>query len=199
MLLTNPADKMIYYYSEGMAAPMGNFQNYRRIPRAVKVVDRSLREESLGVYSTTARLPKQGVYNVSLLLDSPRVVHCFEAVASANPALPADRKTALRIEYLTRNSAFTAGEDAKIRFRLIDTETKQPNSSLKDVGVLVFSSPGTWQARQVARSLGDGTYEVSVNLPETGVYLVFVESPSKRVTYRELPYLMLHTDTEKEK
>ncbi len=48
MLLANPADQMIYYYSEGMAAPMGNFQNYRRVPRAVKVVDRSLREESLG-------------------------------------------------------------------------------------------------------------------------------------------------------
>ena len=194
MLLTNAADKMIYYYSEGMAAPMGNFQNYRRIPRAVKVVDRSLREESLGVYSTTTRLPKQGIYNVSLLLDSPRVVHCFEAVASANPNLPADRKTALRIEYLNRDSSFAAGEDAKIRFRLIDTETKKPNKDLRDVGVLLFRPPGSWQTRQIARSLGDGTYEVSVNFPETGVYLVFVESPSKRVTYRELPYLMLHTD-----
>ena len=160
----------------------------------MKVVDRSLREESLGVYSTTTRLPKQGIYNVSLLLDSPRVVHCFEAVASANPDLPADRKTALRIEYLNRDSSFAAGEDAKIRFRLIDTETKKPDKDLRDVGVLLFRPPGSWQTRQIARSLGDGTYEVSVNLPETGVYLVFVESPSKRVSYRELPYLMLHTD-----
>jgi hypothetical protein len=146
----------------------------------------------LGVYSTTARLPKQGVYNVSLLLDSPRVVHCFEAVASANPALPADRKTALRIEYLNKGSSFVAGEESKIRFRLLDAETKQPNSVLRDVGVLVFLSPGMWQTRQIARALGDGTYEVSVNLPETGVYLVFVESPSKRVAYRELPYLTLN-------
>jgi YVTN family beta-propeller protein len=200
MLLANAADKMIYYYSEGMAAPMGNFQNYRRTPRAVKVVDRSLREESLGVYSTTARLPKQGIYNVSLVLDSPRVVHCFEAVASVNPLLAPDKKTALKIEYLNKSVAFTPGEDAKVRFRLLDTKTKKPHSELKDVGVLVFSSPGQWQTRQIARSVGDGTYEISVNLPETGVYLVFVESPSQRVVYRELPYLMLHaTDTEKEK
>src|SRR5687768_17680227 len=61
------------FRSEGMAAPMGNFQNYRRIPRAVKVVDRSLREESLGVYSTTARVPKEGVYNVSLDRKSTRL------------------------------------------------------------------------------------------------------------------------------
>ena len=200
MLLANPADKMIYYYSEGMAAPMGNFQNYRRTPRAVKVVDHSLREESLGVYSTTARLPKQGVYNVSLLLDSPRVVHCFEAVASANPLLPPDKKTALKIEYLNREASFAPGEDAKIRFRLLDTATKKPNSNLKDVGVLVFLPPGNWQTRQKARALGDGIYEVSVNLPESGAYLVFVESPSQRVEYRELPYLMVNVaHTEKEK
>ena len=138
MLLANPADQMIYYYSEGMAAPMGNFQNYRRVPRAVKVVDRSLREESRGVYSTTARLPKEGVYNVSLLLDSPRVVHCFEAVAQSNPALRPDRKTPLRIEYLDKGKSLTTGEAHRIRFRLTDTETKRPNSLLKDVGVLSF-------------------------------------------------------------
>ena len=192
MLLTNPADKMIYYYSEGMAAPMGNFQNYKRVPRAVKVVDRSLREESRGVYSTTARLPKEGIYNVSVLLDSPRIVHCFKAVATSNPLIKPDRKTPLRIEYLNRDASLSAGDEAKIRFRLIDTETNKANSTLKDVGVLVFLSPGMWQERQIARSLGDGVYEVSVKLPETGVYLVFVESPSQRVPYRELPYLTLH-------
>jgi hypothetical protein len=192
MLLANPADQMIYYYSEGMAAPMGNFQNYRRVPRAVKVVDRSLREESLGVYSTTARLPKEGVYNVSLLLDSPRVVHCFEAVAQSNPAMTPDRQTSLRIEYLNKEKALITGEAHKIRFRLTDRETKRPNSVLKDVGVLVFLSPGMWQERHVARSVGDGLYEITVNLPEEGVYFVFVESPSQRIQYRELPYLMLH-------
>lgn len=199
MLIANPADKMIYYYSEGMAAPMGNFQNYRRVPRAVKVVDRSLREESLGVYSTTARMPKEGIYNVSLLVDSPRVVHCFEAVAVSNPDIRPDAKTALRIEYLNKDATFNVGEESKIRFRLHDTKTNKPNSKLDDVGVLVFLSPGMWQERKIARAVGDGVYEVSVNLPETGVYLVFVESPSQRVVYRELPYMTLQATMETEK
>jgi YVTN family beta-propeller protein len=198
MLLTSPADKMIYYYSEGMAAPMGNFQNYRRVPRAVKVVDRSLREETLGVYATTARLPKQGVYNVSLLLDSPRVVHCFEVVATANPAIKPDEVAALRIEYLNKDTSFITGEDHKIHFKLTDTETKRPNSNLKDVGVLVFLPPGNWQQRQIAQPLGDGLYEITLNLPETGVYLLFVESPSKRVAYRHLPYLTLHANSSRQ-
>ena len=192
MLFANPADQMIYYYSEGMAAPMGNFQNYRRVPRAVRIVDRSLREESAGVYTTTARLPKQGTYNVSLLLDSPRVVHCFEAYASNNPLIKEEQKSALRIEYLNKEMALNVQEDYKIRFKLTDTEKKRAKSGLKDVGVLVFLSPGAWAQRQLARSVGDGVYEVTVNVPEAGVYLVFVESPSQRVPYRQLPYMTLH-------
>lgn len=192
VLFANPADKMIYYYSEGMAAPMGNFQNYRRAPRAVKIVDRSLREETTGVYTTTARLPKYGTYNVSLLLDSPRVVHCFEATAKLNPALPEESETTLRIEYLNREAPLVPGEDHKIRFKLTDAAGKSGAASLNDAGVLVFLSPGAWQQRQVARHVGDGVYEATVNVPEAGVYLVFVESPSLRVRYRQLPYLTLH-------
>ncbi len=192
IILANPADQMIYYYSEGMAAPMGDFQNYRRVPRAVMVVDRSLHEESLGVYSTTARLPKAGIYNVSMLLDSPRVVHCFEAVASANPAIRDDSKPALQVEYLNKDMSLGAGENYKVRFRLTDTTTNRPVNALKDVGVLVFLSPGIWQQRQIAQPFADGIYEITLNVPESGVYLLFVESPSKRVQYRQLPYLTLH-------
>lgn len=194
VLFANPADKMIYYYSEGMAAPMGNFQNYRRVPRAVKIVDRSLREETTGVYTTTARLPKHGTYNVSLLLDSPRVVHCFEATAKLNPALPEESEITLRIEYLNREAPLVPGEDHTIRFKLTDTASKNRAGLVKDVGVLVFLSPGTWQQRQLARHAGDGVYEATVNVPEAGVYLVFVESPSLRVRYRQLPYLTLHAE-----
>ena len=191
MVIANPSDGMLYYYTEGMAAPMGDFQNYQRVPRAVKIVDRSLREESAGVYTTTARLPKHGTYTVSLLLDSPRVVHCFEAVAAVNPSLKDDNQPALLIEYLNKEAPLTPGADYKIRFRLTDAATRKPNSELKDVDVLVFLTPGIWQQRQRAKAIGDGVYEVSVNVPETGVYFVFVESPSQHVQYRQLQYLTL--------
>ena len=191
MVFANPADQMIYYYTEGMAAPMGNFQNYQRVPRAVKVVDRSLREETSGVYSTTARLPKAGVYNVSVLLDSPRIIHCFEVAAKSNPAIKEDQQTAFRVEYLNRETPLTTSEDYKVRFRLTDSQKKRP-VVLKDVGVLVFLSPGIWQQRQIAHSLGDGLYELTINVPETGVYLLFIESPGQHLRYRDLPYLTLH-------
>ena len=198
VLLANPADRMIYYYSEGMAAPMGNFQNYKREPRAVMVVDRSLREESLGVYATNMRLPKDGTYDVSFLLGSPRVVHCFEATAKPDPNAPQVRKAGISVEYLDRGKSPRAGESYKIRFKLTDTATGLPKDGLKDVRVLVFLAPGVWQQREFAAPVGGGVYELAVNIPEDGVYMVFVESQSQGVSFRQLPYMSLQTAAKSE-
>jgi len=58
VLVANPADKAIYYYKEGMAAPMGYFPNYGKEPRAVAVIDRTLRQIETGVYETITRIEK---------------------------------------------------------------------------------------------------------------------------------------------
>lgn len=191
MLVANPADRIIYYYSEGMAAPMGSFQNYRRKPRALTIVDRSLREHTSGVYTTTTKLPKSGVYDVAFLLDSPRITHCFQAEAKPNPEVKKEKQIALRIEYLNKDKQARIGESYKLRFKLFDNATGKVKPGLNDVRVLTFLAPGTWQKREFARSVGDGVYELDVKLPQTGVYLVFVESRSQGVSYRQLPSLTL--------
>ena len=193
VLVANPADRVIYYYSEGMAAPMGSFQNYRRNPRAVMVIDRSLREVTSGVYSTTTKLPKRGVYDVAFLLDSPRITHCFEAEAKPNPDVRAEKPVAFRVEYLNKDKQLRVGEDYKLRFKLVETATSKAMSDLKDVRVLTFLSSATWQKREFARSVGDGVYELDIKVPQTGVYFVFVESRSQGVSFRQLPFLTLQT------
>ena len=85
VLVANPADRAVYFYKEGMAAPMGHFSNYKREPRAVLVVDRSLRERSPGVDETVARIHGR-LYDVVFFVNTPRVVHCFEAAVAANPS-----------------------------------------------------------------------------------------------------------------
>jgi YVTN family beta-propeller protein len=195
VILANPADKVIYYYTEGMAAPMGDFQNYRREPRAVLVVDRSLRETDPGVYSTTVKLPASGNYDIAFLADSPRIAHCFEAAAEPNPLLKEERQVALRLEHQIEEMKMTVGQNFPLRFKLIETATNKPKDDLKDVRVLSFS--GAWQRRDLAKSLGDGVYEVNLNVPESGVYMVFVESASMSVRYKDLPYLMLQATEEK--
>jgi YVTN family beta-propeller protein len=195
VLLANPADGVIYYYSEGMAAPMGSFQNYRRIPRAVMVVDRSLREITSGVYSTTTKLPKSGIYDVAFLLDSPRITHCFSAEARPNPEVPREKQIAVRIEYLNKDQQPRVGENYKLRFKLLDTATSKAKSDLKDVHVLTMLSSGIWQKRDFARSAGDGVYELDIKVPQTGSYFIFVETRSQGVSFRQLPHLTLQTTT----
>jgi YVTN family beta-propeller protein len=197
VVLANPVDKTLYYYQEGMAAPMGNFQNYRREPRAVLIVDRSLRETSPGVYSTTVKLPASGSYDVAFLTDSPRIAHCFETAADPNPLLKEEPAVALRIEHQSEKMQLQVGQDFPLRFKLIDTKTNKAKDDLKDVRVLTFLGPGTWQRRDIAKSLGNGMYEVNLNVPETGVYMVFVESGSMGVRYRDMPALMLQATEEK--
>ena len=189
MLIANPADQMIYYYSEGMAAPMGNFQNYKREPRAVMVVDRSLREESLGVYATNMRLPKDGTYDVSFLLDSPRVVHCFEATAGPTRTRKQEPKAGLRVEYLNEEKSPRAGENYKLRFKLTDTATGQPKDGLEGRARARSSSrPASGRsATSPHRSAAASTNSKSTSR-RTGVYMVFVESQSQGVDFRQLPY-----------
>ncbi len=197
VILANPVDKVLYYYTEGMAAPMGNFQNYRREPLAVLIVDRSLRETNPGVYSTTVKLPASGNYDVAFLTDSPRISHCFETAADPNPRLKEERSVALRLEPQAKPVNLTVGQNVPLRFKLIETSTNKVKDDLNDVQVLTFLAPGTWQRRDLAKSVGHGLYEINLNVPEAGVYMVFVESGSMGVRYRDLPHLTLEAVDQK--
>ena len=197
IIVANPVDKVIYYYTEGMAAPMGSFQNYRREPLAVTIVDRSLRETTPGVYTTTVKLPASGHYDVAFLADSPSIASCFEASADPNPKLKEEQAVALRLEDHIKEKQLTVGRNYALRFKLIDTKTNQGKDDLKDVRVLTFLAPGTWQRRDIAKSLGHGNYEVNLNVPQSGVYMVFVESNSMGVRFNDLPHLMFQAEEKK--
>jgi YVTN family beta-propeller protein len=191
VLVANPADKMIYYYTEGMAAPMGSFQNYKRDPRALLVLDNSLRETQRGVYTTTLRLTSAGYYDVAFLLDSPRIVNCFNLTIADNPASPKQIETAYKIDPLANRALAKVGERFDLRFRLLETKTGKPKVDLDDVRVLVFLAPGIWQQREDAKSVGDGVYEMSFVPPNPGVYYVFVQSASLGLEFNQSTPLTL--------
>lgn len=191
VVVANPADKAIYFYAEGMAAPMGNFQNYRREPKAALVLDRSLRETTPGDYSTAVKLPQSGTYDVAFLLDSPRIYHCF--TANVGPGLHAKKKNApLKVEFLTKNRTIPVGEAAVLRFRLTDPSNPERRVDSKDIGILAFSAAGGWRTRVRAQPSDDGAFEAGVSVPRPGVYYVFVEGPS--LPYGKSPYLVLQAE-----
>ena len=77
MIVANPVDKVLYYYSEGMAAPMGNFQNYRREPRRHGCRSQPTRDQTRAFIQLRSSCRPAGRYDVAFLNDSPRVSHCF--------------------------------------------------------------------------------------------------------------------------
>ncbi|MGH8508259.1 MAG: cytochrome D1 domain-containing protein [Gammaproteobacteria bacterium] len=192
VLVANPADKMIYFYTEGMAAPMGSFQNYRREPKAILVLDNSLRESPPGVYTTTVRLTGPGRYDVAFLLDSPRLFNCFDITVAENPDLPEHKAVAIKIEPLLKDASVRVGASYKLRFRASDSNSNQPKADLKDMGVLVFLAPGIWQHREWAKPLSDGVYEMSFLPPQAGVYYVYFQCPSLGVHFNQIPHLTLN-------
>jgi DNA-binding beta-propeller fold protein YncE len=181
----NPADRMVYYYMEGMIAPMGSYSAYGRVPRAVGILDRSLREFEKGVYGARIRVPRAGDYRVAFLLDSPAVHHCFGFSAAEDPALAIGRDEAPSLSFEHGAEPVAAGEPVTLRFRL--TGGRQGASALEDVIVLATRAPFHWQVRQRARPLGDSRYEVELTPDEPGLYLVSVAAASLGLDFTDLP------------
>lgn len=191
VLVANRADKTIYFYTEGMAVPMGSFENYRRDPKGLLVLDTSLRESGPGVYVTTVKLPGPGHYDMAFLLDSPRVVNCFDAAVAEDPDHPQSTAVHIAIEPVSNEAPARVGENYRLRFKIHQSDSNQPKLALKDMGVLIFLTPGIWQQRALARPVEDGTYEVNFEPPQVGIYYVYFQCPSLNVRFSEITPLVL--------
>jgi YVTN family beta-propeller protein len=185
VLVANPADRLVYFYNEGMAAPMGSFSAQRRSPKAVLVLDRSLRESAPNVFTIRTRVAEAGTYDVAFFLNEPRVVHCFELAVAANPKAPRRLERTVKIEPLLDRAPIHAGGVIDVKFRLSDGSTSELHRNVRDVRALTFLAPGIRQQRIAATPDAEGLYHVQVPVPESGVYYVFLESPSLNLRINE--------------
>jgi YVTN family beta-propeller protein len=192
VLVADTRDRAIYFYKEGMAAPMGTFNNYTREPMAVQVVDRSLRERGTpGVYETVAKLGKPGVYDVIFFLDSPKIVDGFELTVAPDPKLEADRNTGkVVITPLVPTMPANGDLTATFKFRVTDKKTGDPVTGLRDL-LIVIMAPGNWHDRQAAKEEGDGVYSVTVAPPKAGVYYAHAQCLSLSVQFGSPHYPVL--------
>ncbi len=191
VLVANPADKSIYYYREGMAAPMGTFGNSGREPRALLVFDRTLRETRPGTYTTTTHLGRPGVYDFALLVNSPRVVACLDVPVAEDPVLEAKRLPPLVIEPLSGPAVVKVGEKVALRVRVLDGRTRQPRNDLHDIVALVSLTPGVWQQRHVLVPAGNGEYLLEFASPEPGTFHVYLECPSVGLRFNKTNVLII--------
>ena len=191
VLVVNPADNTVYYYMEGMNAPMGSYQSYGASARAVTVIDRSLKETEPGVYTSKVRIPVAGRYDVAFLLEQPRLVNCFSLEAKEDPLLAAQRKRIV-VEYLVKSREVPLGKAVPVRFT-VRTEGGEPQTGLKDLRVLSFLVPGQHRNETIAREVQPGVYEAPVAIPEHGAYQINVASKQLNKDFKDLANLTVRT------
>ena len=190
VLVANPIDQAIYFYSEGMAAPMGEFQNYGQEPRAVLVVDRSLNERAPGVYSTRVTLERGGPHGIFFLLDYPSLHTRFLLdIAPAFEPLTEVEETRVTMRRVVRGDVY-AGEPLTVEIDIRD-ERGIPIGGLDDVGMMAMRS-SIWQLRGLAKVATDteaGVYRWTFTPPTDGVYFVHARTPSRSITFTDVPKL----------
>ena len=187
VMIANAPDATLHYYQEGMMAPTGTFSNYRRMPRGILVLDRSLKEVTPGVYQATVTLPHSGRFDVPVLFDQPRVSHCFQVAVQESPMSTAGelRPRPARIQVRFEGKLVPAHVPATLSFDLLDADTQEPITGLHDVQVLLFEPPGTWQQRRWAKEEQAGHYVITQSFPHAGEYRVLVQSSARQVRFAD--------------
>jgi YVTN family beta-propeller protein len=189
VMIANAPDQMIYYYVEGMMVPMGTFQNYKRRPRGLMLIDRSLTESAPGVYSSRVKLKSAGLFDVPMFFDQPRIIKCFEAKVGDSPfAEKVKGQVTTLVEPLFKGNRYNVAEPVPLKFKITDSITRQAISGLRDVQVLIFEPPGIWQKRVWAKEVSAGVYEVTELFPHEGYFRVMTQIESRGIRYASLPF-----------
>lgn len=189
VLVANPSDRSVYFYEEGMAAPLGYFSNGFREPRAVLVLDRSLKGDAKGVYETTTYLKRPGLYTMALLLDSPPAVQCWDVVVETDPNRRQQVPVHLEVQGLLDGEAVQAQVPITLHFRIWDSDAKAAKPGVTDVKVLLFRAPGAWHEYSQAKALDEGVYEAAFPSLEPGTYYLNVVSPSLGLSLNGAPII----------
>lgn len=189
VMIANASDQMIYYYVEGMMAPMGTFENYKRRARALMLIDRSLSEVAPGTYSLPIRLTRAGHFDVPVLIDQPRIINCFQLDVADSPNGEKDKPAvSIAVEPLFKEQRFKPGEPVTLRFKITDSATQRPLTGLQDVHIVAVEPPGIWQQRQWAREVSNGVYEVTQIFPREAIYRVMTSVMSRGVRFADLKF-----------
>jgi hypothetical protein len=190
VVVANGADTALYAYMEGMQAPQGSYRTYSRSPRALMVVDQSMREAAPGRHETRLQLERGGLYTVAVVVDSPRVVRCFDLRVDDTGATPEGRRLDVKIEG-AQEGEVRAGEPVSLILRVIDADTNEPITGLTDVQVMALQLPGVAQQRRFAPEKSPGVYAYTETLPRPGTWRLTVQVASRGLAFERSPALDL--------
>ena len=190
VFVVNPVDNTTYFYMEGMNAPMTGYLNRGHASRAARVIDRSMREVEPGLFSSRVKLPAPGRFDLAVMLNQPKIAHCFSAEVQPNQALAAQRSKP-RVEFLIDPMQVTVGATAQLRFRILQGSADQPKAGVADLRVRYFQAPASRPREVAAVEVGEGVYEAPIELSQAGAYYLHVGSASLGMRFGSQPYASL--------
>jgi hypothetical protein len=196
ILVAHPSDRSIYYYKEGMSAPMGTFKVSSGLPRAVLALDRSLQESgNSGEYEAVIKLPEPGGFELAFVVNNPRVVHCFPWPVEPDPVLARARTEGkVECEWLGPDTDrdLVAGVAERITLRLHDAATGKPKEDLASVTLAAILAPGIWNGPVVATHEGGGVFAARFTPSRPGVYYLHLRDPQAQLMGPDRPLRILH-------
>jgi YVTN family beta-propeller protein len=192
MLVSNCADQAVYYYKEGMAAPMGTFKTYSCEPLAVMVVDRSLRDRiDAGNYETVMKLPEPNSFDVVFFLDAPRIMCCFPLEVQPNPELVKQRNDGkVDITHIVDDAPLAVGKVKRVCFKLTDRSSGKVKSGLADVTIQTLLVPTSFE-RYPAKEIEPGVYGIELSPQEAGICYITVASAAIGLAHNNSHMLIL--------
>jgi DNA-binding beta-propeller fold protein YncE len=187
LLIANPAEDIVHFYTEGSEATLGGFQGHTLQPRAVQIVDRSLKEPTPGVYTGSIRIPQGGDFVVAFLLNDPTVVNCFSFSAhDAEDSLTEADEVTARIE-LAPDQALAAGRSSELEFVVREAGSDDLIEGVEDVVVMLVHAGGSWSSRVLASPQPEGGYVAEFAPPDAGTYASLFAIPSLGMTFQSIP------------
>lgn len=199
VLVAAPADRAVYYYREGMAAPMGSFKSYGKTPVGVRVIDRGFRETKPGEYQTVAQVDAAGRYDLVLLLSSPSIVQCVPFTVARDASRDAEGRgvqRSFKLAWKGDAPELVIGSPTTVRIVLQDAATGAPVAGATDLHARV-AIPGRWQSDLPFTPVGapeTGTYDATFIPPEPGAYVFFFSSRALGMIGGKTASLLLRLD-----
>lgn len=174
----NPAEGLIYRYSEGLMVPSGSLSNYRRAALGILLLDGSLRDDGAGKFIGQARFEQPGRYDLIVRTAQPAATACFAlTVDGTAPKSASDERAKARLLTARR-----VGKRMQVRVALLSSDGKPVRAD--DAVLLAVQQPGAqWQQRAHLRHEGDGSYSAEL-MPPRGVALdLLISAPSMDMSY----------------
>jgi hypothetical protein len=130
-------------------------------------------------------------------------MECFQIKVLPDPVKEKERLKSvlgtLSIKYISTNTRPKVGETATYRFQMIDINTNQPVSGLKDINIMEVLTAQNKHDQAIAKETDvKGIYEVSLQFNEEGLYYLYVECQSRGLTFNNSQFLVIYASKEKE-